>query len=56
MPIGSENSRWANTSTPNPHEARVTATVGAGREVVQHAGENTNSPARTYESRIAQAV
>ncbi len=40
--------------TVSTHEARVVATVGAGREVMVNASQNTNSPARTFEGRIIQ--
>jgi hypothetical protein len=57
MPIASEASRWSNAGTAgNLFEQRVTATVGAGREVMAVAGQNTNSPSRTFEGRIVQAV
>lgn len=35
-------------------EARVTATVGAGREVMKHAGDNASSAANTFEGRVSQ--
>ena len=56
MPIANEASRWANTNTPNPHEGRVTATVGTGHEVMLKAADNNVSPAKTFEARIQQAV
>jgi hypothetical protein len=55
MPIAHEDSRWSNSGSPAAaFEARVTPSVGAGREVMQDAGENTTSPARTFEARIQQ--
>ena len=54
--IAPESGRWANTNTPNPHEGRVTPTVGAGREVMRMAGQNASSPANAFEARITQEV
>lgn len=36
------------------HENRVTPTVGAGKEVMVTAGQNTSSAAYTFESRVSQ--
>jgi hypothetical protein len=36
------------------HENRVTPTVGAGREVMRHAGENAGSAGNTFEGRVTQ--
>ena len=40
--------------TVSTHEARVTATVGAGRESMTQAGQNGSSQANTFEARITQ--
>ena len=52
MPIASENPRWSNSgSSANAYEAR--AAQGA-KEHTGHEGDNANSPAKTWEARIAQ--
>lgn len=38
------------------YELRVTATVGAGREVMEMAGTNTSSPAYAFEERVSQGT
>lgn len=58
MPIvnDSNTTRFSGAGGPAAEfEARVTATVGTDREVMAMAGQNTNSPARTFEQRIQQA-
>jgi hypothetical protein len=35
-------------------EARVTATVGAGREVMRQAGQNASAAANAFEARVSQ--
>jgi hypothetical protein len=35
-------------------EARVAVTVGAGREVLKQAGQNSSSAANTFEARVSQ--
>ena len=47
--------RWSNsTMADHVHEARITPTVGAGREVMLRAGENATSSAHTFEGRVTQ--
>ncbi len=54
MPIASENARWSNTGTAaNADENRKSQ---GSREHTGHEGENSSSPARTFESRMSQAV
>lgn len=42
------------TFTVNTLETRAVASVGSGREVMVNSGQNTASPARTFEGRIIQ--
>jgi hypothetical protein len=40
----------------NLFEQRVTDPIESGKEVVKMAGQNSSSPANTFEQRIVQAV
>jgi hypothetical protein len=54
MPIAAENARWSNTGTQaNADEARKSQ---GAKEHTGQEGQNASSPARTFESRISQAV
>jgi hypothetical protein len=57
MPIAAENSRWSNSgSAANLFEQRVSDPSESGKETVGMHDQNTNSPAKVFESRIQQAI
>jgi len=54
MPIAAESARWSNSGTAaNADETRKSQ---GAKEHTGHEGDNSASPARTFESRIQQAV
>ena len=56
--IAPESSRWsnANMTAAQNFENRVTDPIESGKEVVRMAGQNSASPANSFEARIQQAI
>jgi hypothetical protein len=56
MPIAAENARWsnANMTAAQAFESRCTDPIESGKEVVRMAGQNSSSPANTFEQRFTQ--
>lgn len=57
MPIVDNTSRFSGAGGPAAaFEVRATDPIESGKEVLKMAGQNSTSPANTFEQRISQAV
>ena len=57
MPVkNADDAKWsnANMTAAQAHEARCTDPIKSGKEVTRGMGQNSTSPANTFEQRITQ--